>query len=153
VARSIAQQIIDTLMARAGTIRLVQDYNTDAGARVYHARPALDASDLPCVVIWPGLAEVAQISGASERIRLTRTIVVEGVSAATPQTCGELGEQLVADLQEALLDPTDLRVGGQAIKLEPTQWNSEPRDDGGFVVGAQLTLVVTFVTGYGDPYT
>lgn len=153
MARSIAQQILDTLMERAAAIRLVGGYNTDAGARVYQMRQALDAADLPCVVLWPGAAEVAALSGASERMRLTRTITVEGVSAATPETCGELGEQLAADLQQALLDAQDLRVGGQAIKLEPTGWGVEARDDGGRVVGATLTLVVTFVTGYGDPYT
>lgn len=153
MARSIAQQILDTLMERAASIRRVGDYNTDAGARVYHARQTLDASDLPCVVLWPGPKEVAEISGASGRIRWTRTIAVEGVSAATPETCGELGEQLTADLEQALLDPNDLRVGGQAIKLEPTGSDVQVRDDGGRVVGATLTLVVTFVTGYGDPYT
>ena len=52
-----------------------------------------------------------------------------------------------------LLDASDLRVGGQAIRLTPTEMRAEPRDDGGQTVGAALSMTLQYVTGYGDPYT
>jgi hypothetical protein len=153
VARSIAQQIIDTLMARAQAIRLASGYQTDAGARVYHMRPSLAAGDLPCVNFWPGNQQAVAISGASERVRWERPINIEAIVPATPDSCGQLGEALAADLQQALLDVDDLRVNGQAISLQPTEVQVVLREDGGLTVGAILSITVNFVTGYGDPYT
>lgn len=153
MATSIAQQLLDTLMARAQAIRLASGYQTDAGARVYHMRPSLAAGDLPCVNFWPGKQEKISISGASERVRWQRSIFVEAIVPATPDSCGHLGEALAADLQQALLDATDLRINGQAISLEPVDVQVVMRDDGGLTVGAILSITVNFVTGYGDPYT
>jgi hypothetical protein len=153
MATSIAQQILDTLMARAQTIRIASGYQTDAGARVYQMRPGLVAADLPCVNFWPAPQQAVAISGASERVRWERPISIEAIVSATPDSCGQLGEALAADLQQALLDADDLRVNGQAITLQPTEVQVVLREDGGQTVGAILSITVNFVTGYGDPYT
>jgi hypothetical protein len=153
MASSIAQQILDTLRSRAQAIRIASGYQTDAGARVYHMRPGLVAADLPCVNVWPGTQQAVAISGASERVRWERAINIEAIVPATPDSCGQLGEALAADLQQALLDVDDLRVNGQAITLQPTEVQVVLREDGGLTVGAILSITVNFVTGYGDPYT
>ena len=153
MADPLSLQLLDTLMARAARILVSGGYQTNAGARVYLQRATLTAADLPCVVFRPSPITVAEVSGASERMRLDRPLTVEAVMQTTLDTCGEDGERLLADLQVALLDASDLRVGGQAIRLTPTEMRAEPRDDGGQTVGAALSMTLQYVTGYGDPYT
>lgn len=89
----------------------------------------------------------------SRRLIAGDGVTVELFKAHGIVVCGEDGERLLADLQVALLDASDLRVGGQAIRLTPTEMRAEPRDDGGQTVGAALSMTLQYVTGYGNPYT
>ncbi len=148
---TIARKIVDVLAARAAKIRVASGYNTDAGRTVLIAVPTLDRTQIPAVVIYPSEAIVDQESSGG-RVKWTRLISIDAMAQADPSNPGVIAEDLLGDLQKAILDPDDKRLGGLAMDMTVETLDTAPRDDGGTVAGATMEVAVTYVTGYGDPY-
>lgn len=152
MAKSIAQQIVEALMTRAEAIRTRSGYNSNVGQAVYWARGALDGGDLPCCVAWAEGPELVERFIGGRRARFTRRIVIEALAEAEATTTGVLADELLADLQTAILGPVDETLGGLVASLHYDASEVGPRDDGGTVAGASLTVLAEYFCGYANPY-
>ena len=152
MAKSIAQQIVEAIIARVEEIRLRNGYSTDAGRSVFWSRQAPDSGDLPCSVVWAEAPVMVERYIGGRRARYTRLVTVEAMAEGEAETSGVLADQLLADLQTAILGPVDETIGGLVAALHLESADVGPRDDGGLIAGASLGVRVEYFAGFGNPY-
>lgn len=153
MAKSISQQIIEAVQARAESILVSGGYNSNAGQRVYWARPGIEPALLPCVVIWPGAETQTERDVVSRGAQYVLEIKVEALADADLDATGTHAEELLADLREAIFGPADDTLGGLAAGLSDAGAERIPRADGSLIEGASITLTVEYYGQHGDPYT
>lgn len=102
MADTIREQIIQAIIARAGTLRAANGYNTDCGQGVKRAEKDLEPKDLPAVVAWPQPEEAERRSGkniCTTQIKLETYMEFGAVNPSVVQ------EQMLGDLIKCVTDP------------------------------------------------
>ena len=164
---TIREEIILEIVARAAVITTAgspQAYATDIGAKVYRARPKVDPDDLPCLVIWPQPETADNMNGQS---RHKMPLRIDGIMAFGSVEPSIISERILGDLIKCFTSPawdrrrlvvspaspaTYLPPYADSIVYQGGGTESYP-EDGSVTVGAFATLLVTYWTAIGDPYS
>lgn len=149
---SISKQIVQALRTRAAGITKANGYNTDAGKVVIVNRETFDEeTEIPSVMILPGLVSQSDRRGDDE-VLWSRPFVIEAIATEDTDNPGDVAEDLMADLQQAILDPADVTLGGLAVDVTLGDMATALTEDGSNIAGAFIDFTVVFSTGYGNPY-
>ncbi len=149
MADTIREQIIQAIIARAGTLRAANGYNTDCGQGVKRAEKDLEPKDLPAVVAWPQPEEAERRSGkniCTTQIKLETYMEFGAVNPSVVQ------EQMLGDLIKCVTDPA-----APVTPLADDIFYKEGGPAGQPEAGESITAVVaTFEIKYsykiGNPY-
>lgn len=150
--QSLSERIIDVLLCRLRGIRQADGYRTDAGLRVFHARRTVD--DLPAIVLWDDGENPAAATGDTLSFLNALTLTIEGHVACDQDDTGTALQTIKADVKKAVMQLRGAvmddagAIGALALQAIKTA----PRADGDTSESVQLSFVVNFKEGYGNPY-
>lgn len=146
---TIREIVIQDLVARAAEITQDNGYATDIGANVFRARKSLDPSDLPAVVIFPGIEEaVHQYGGLS----CTMPVRIEGVMLYESENPSVVSEKILGDLKMCFLGDDWSRSPDYIDKIVYTRGGTDDYPEEGQVsVGAMIQIDVGYASRLDDP--
>lgn len=153
---SLSERVIEAILCRLREVRKANGYRTDAGLRVFDSVRSVAPNDLPCFVVWEGneSAQGDTGSGSSASMTLDLTVTIEAHTKCDQDDTGKTLRAMKADAKKALLTPMGaLRSSG--VKVAAVAYSGaqpSPREDGDMAETVQITIVVTYPEGYGDPY-
>lgn len=159
-AQTMRQKIIAALKARAETITIANGFNTDAGLHVTHGyrRPA--KGDAMPRIAMVTTSDVPEAESQDDVIVRRQWAIGFGAMAeveADDENALDTAEALLADLKRALFDDEDRTLGGllppnkETGNVEMGVEGTADREAGGTFVEAGVTVLVTFIEGYGHP--
>ena len=161
---TIREQIISKVIDRLGAIKIVDDFDTDIGKRVYRVQRGLLIEDLPACNVWPGVEESERRYGKNH---CTMPIRIEGFVDINDHDylgftyLGEtnpsiISESILGDLIKCMTDQTylntwtagltdDVFYSGGGTETYPDQGND--------IVGAFINLTIAYRYLIGNPYS
>ena len=146
MADSIAEQIIDAIVARLQGITVGGGFNTSPS--VGRNRPNIDASGgdpLPALVVQEQ-QESSTPFAASQRMRNQFLLVI------LCYTRGDLSE-LIADVKTAVFVANGRNLGGLAHDVRQEGWRRTEDELATDLQTAAVEVTVVYDENYGDPYT
>lgn len=144
------QDIIEAIETRLASIDGTGSYNTKAGENIVRGKRTFDEPEMPacCLYLGPRSADITQ----GERQRVLSTVVIEAHSLVGTSNPGDIGIQLLSDIQRAVEDGDNMnltkKLAGSLL------WESDEisyPDDAGRFVAVQVVYNTPHVRRYGDP--
>jgi hypothetical protein len=154
---AISEQLLCDIEAQLQRISVERGYLTNAGARVFRAREAIEPADLPCLVLWDAGESAEKAAGNSSSMTIRLSIVIEAHVGANLASTGRMLGAIKADVKRAVLRWAKPRTlgwaqgGGEQKPITYVGTESQPRAGAGISEVAALTFTATFTEGYGDP--
>lgn len=146
---TVREIVIQGLVARAAEITQDNGYATDIGANVFRARKNLDPSDLPAVVIFPGIEEAAHQYGG---LSCTMPVRIEGVMLFEGENPSVVSEKILGDLKKCFLGDDWSRSPDYVDKIVYTRGGTDDYPEEGQVsVGAMIQIDVGYASRLDDP--
>ncbi|MFH0995794.1 MAG: hypothetical protein V1844_09900 [Pseudomonadota bacterium] len=149
VTITIREHIISAFEAAMAVVTLANGYHSDAGANIIRARKNLDPSELPCIVIWPGME-----TGIIEEYGVQKCSMRLGVEAHAlfgTENPSVTSEWILGDLIKAVFSQTVTALADE-IQYESGGTDSYP-DAGEIAIGVKLNLVIKYHYLIGNPYS
>jgi len=157
MANTIREQIISAYQTRLGVIRTVSGYNTNCGANVYRATPAVESDISAAVVLWPKTEEV--IREHYGQYNSTMTLRVEGFSEFDPTSAltadhpSVIQEAMLGDIIKCMTD-LDVIVSSKLDDiLYVTGGPAEMPGDQDTRVAVFAEFEIKYRFNIGDPYS
>lgn len=145
---TVREQIITGFELVCSAITVANGYHSDAGMNVIRCRKSLDPSELPCVVLWPGL-EIAERADYGETFYSMR-MGIEYHDLLRGENPSVMVEMMLGDLIQSVFSAKILHV--DSIIYESGGADSYP-DTGETSVACKINLKVNYNYLFGNPYS
>lgn len=153
-ATTIREQIITGFELLLGSVTTANGYHSDAGLNVVRCRKSLDPSELPCIVLWPGM-EIAERADYGETFYSMRMGIAfhELLNGENPSV---VVERMLGDLVQSVFSSgangTQKILHVDSILYESGGADTYP-DTGALSVSCIINLQVKYNYLYGNPYS
>lgn len=97
---TIREQIISAVESKLAIIRTSKGYQTECGKTIFRIKKSLNPDELDAIVIWPRMEENSREYGIDQKIM---PIEVQGLKLFGDSNASLISEQILGDLQEALI--------------------------------------------------
>jgi hypothetical protein len=156
MSADLAEQICVAAEARLTRIQQLDGYQTDIGLNVVEDRELIDftADPMPCASLEQNSEEAVFDEVAVEHTNKLAVSVYAHGEVTVDVRAGTLARRMLADVKRALLDADDPRLLG--LLVSPVEYAGsviELPGDGERCVSVRADFLLTYVEGYGDPYT
>lgn len=145
---TIRERIIKAYATAMAVVTVANGYQTGAGANVIRCRKNLDPSELPCIVIWPGIETSENRESGYQRINMkmgieAHALFTDDASVISEKLLGDLIKAVFGQVVTSLVDEVQYESGGT---------DSYP-DAGDEAVGAKISLNIKYNYLIGNPYS
>lgn len=145
-----ADEIATLLSARLATIREVNGYETEIGARVFRGVRKVEDDQVPCAVLIEGGDTVEQSKSRVPSARIQQDYILGGYTTCDPANPNDAAHAVIRDLKKVIF-AGDATLGGKVPIIEYRGRDIGPRTDGVPIVFALIEITVTYVEDLTNP--